>query len=265
MPEPITLVTSIAPRNIENQQSAIESWLRLGFSVTSLNTQTEADTLRQHFRGINFSVVSRDASADCGKPLVFLNDVLGFLSRRGSPVCGLINSDIHLRASPMVVQFLLEQARKAMVLFSRTDVAGLDDPAGTVYKHGFDGFLFDKEILGFLPSTDFCLGQPWWDYWFPSYLLRLLRQYPLKYVAFPLAVHVKHELNWNDEGNYEKYGMHFLKILDPRSHDAFLAYAPDQLRKSLNAYSFNVAASILLQSQWLSYVANQDPGPIASR
>src|SRR3989304_824708 len=127
MSEHTLLVTSIAPHNVENQQRAIESWLRLGFSVASLNTPSEVDKLKPLFAGVEFVAVQKDAQADCGKPLVYLTDVVAFLRSRGSPICGLINSDIHLRAAPETVQFPLREAGNSMVIANRIDVGPLDD------------------------------------------------------------------------------------------------------------------------------------------
>jgi hypothetical protein len=246
------LVTSIAPHNVENQQRAIESWLRLGFSVSSLNTPSEIDQLKPLFGNVEFVAVQRDAQADCGKPLVYLNDVVAFLGSRGSPVCGLINSDIHLRATPETVRYLLEEAKNSMVLASRTDVKTLDDATGEVYKFGFDVFLFDRSILDILPPTEFCLGQPWWDLWLPSCLIHPPRRFPLKFVSFPIAFHIELAKNWANDGSYEKYGMQFAKFLDQGTHDALLKQSPETLRSSLESLRLNVAMAILFESRWIS-------------
>jgi hypothetical protein len=252
MSNPTLLVTSIAPHNIENQQRAIESWLRLGFSVSSLNTPSEVDQLKPLFGNVEFVAVQRDARADCGKPLVYLNDVVAFLASRGSPVCGLINSDIHLRATPETVRYLLAEAKSAMVLASRTDVKTLDDATGEIYKFGFDVFLFDRAILDILPSTEFCLGQPWWDLWLASCLMHTPRKFPLKFAAFPVAFHIEDAKNCGDDGNHEKYGMQFAKFLDLSTHDSLLKQPPAMLRSSLESLSLNVAMAILFECQWLS-------------
>jgi hypothetical protein len=250
----IKLVTSIAPRNIENQQRAVASWLQLGFSVTSLNTAAEAEQLRPQFEGVEFSTVSRDARAECGRPLVYLNDVFAFLRASGTPVCGLINSDIHLRGTLATRDFVIDQARGSMVIASRSDVDSLDQVAGEVYVHGFDLFLFDSQILDFLPVTRFCLGQPWWDYWFPYFLsLRSPKPYPVKLLAFPFAVHIRHANNWSTD-YFEKYGMHFLECMDPQVHKALRDQSPDKRWDSISVYSAQVRMAILHRSKWLSYL-----------
>ncbi len=252
MSNPITLVTSVAPHNIENQQAAIASWQRLGFAVTSLNAVEEADALAPRFPDVSFFRVSRDARSDCGKPLVYLSDIAAFLRQHGTPVCGLINSDIHLRADPETVRYLVEEARGSLLVASRMNVNGLGDPWGEIYKHGFDAFFFDKSVLDLLPMTHFCLGQPWWDFVLPACVLRPPKKLALKFIAFPFAVHLRHELKWDTSGNYEKYGLHFLQAFDPQRYDMLSKQPPEQLRGSLCTHSVHIAAMILLNSQWLA-------------
>lgn len=258
MTERTLLVTSIAPHNIENQQLAIESWLRLGFSVTSLNSPAEMAQLETEFKDVEFVGVQKDALEDCGKPLVYLNDVISFIKANGSPVCGLVNSDIHLQATPATIGYLIGQAKGSMVLCNRTDVDSLEQDAGEVYKYGFDVFLFDRLVLDMLTPTEFCLGQPWWDYWLASRFIKSPQgapcRFPLKLASFPFAVHVRHEKQWDHSGNYEKYGLHFAKYLDASTHEALRAQPAATLRNSLYSVSVNVAATVLLQAQWLSYI-----------
>lgn len=258
MVERTLLVTSIAPHNIQNQQLAIESWMRLGFSVTSLNASSEIEQLKPVFSDVEFVAVEKDALQDCGKPLVYLNDVIEFLHANGSPVCGLINSDIHLRATSEMINYLIGQAKGSMVICNRTDVDTLDQDAGEIYKFGFDAFLFDKAVLDMLTPTEFCLGQPWWDYWLASRFMQSPQTGPSKFAfklaSFPFAVHVRHEKKWDHSGNYQKYGLHFAKYLDPATYNSLNPQSPDVLRNSLYSLSVNVAATLLLQAQWLSYV-----------
>lgn len=250
MSERTMLVTSVAPHNIENQRRAIESWLHLGFSVTSLNSKEEADHLRPLFEDVEFSLVARDAHVECGRPLVYLDDVVAFLRQRGTPVCGVINSDIHLRATPATMRFLLDEARGSLVFANRVDVDSLESMTGENFSRGFDLFLFDHAILRYLPSTRFCLGQPWWDYWLPSCLFKV-PSVRLKLLAFPLALHVKHALNWHLD-NFDKYGLHFVQCFEPEVHRRMLSETPEKQKESTRSYNLQALAMIWLRSQWLS-------------
>jgi hypothetical protein len=244
------LVTSVAPHNVENQQRAIESWRNLGFSVTSLNSEDEANQLRPLFEGVEFSLVARDARAECGKPLVYLNDVFAFLRQSGTPVCGVINSDIHLRATPATIRHLLDEAKDSLVFANRVDVDTLESTTGEVFSRGFDVFFFDRAITKYLPLTRFCLGQPWWDYWLPSCMFKV-PSIRLKLLAFPLALHVRHALNWHLD-NFDKYGLHFVQCFEPEVYRRMLGEAPEKQKESMRSYNAQVLAMIWLRSQWLS-------------
>lgn len=252
----VKLVTSVAPHNIESQRRAIDSWLHAGFSVTSLNIEPEIAQCRGAFPDIDFQPVVRDARPECGRPLVYLDDIFAFLKRHGSDVCGLINSDIHLRADEAKVRYVVDQARGSLVLACRTDVESLDNRIGEVYKHGYDVFLFDRAILDLVPSSKFCLGQPWWDYWFPSRFFRPPRPIPLKLVTFPFAAHVKHSSNWNRDRNFEKYGLYCMQFSEPDKARALANQPSEQLRLSIGLYSVQIARTIWQRCQWLSYAAD---------
>jgi len=116
MHDQVKLVTSVAPHNVENQRRAMDSWLNADFSVISLNAESEIAKVRKLFPEIVFQPVARDASADCGRPLVYLDDAFAFLRTNGTEVCGLINSDIHLRADETTVRYVVEQAHGSLLL-----------------------------------------------------------------------------------------------------------------------------------------------------
>lgn len=251
------LVTSITPDNIEPQRLAIESWLGLGFPVTSLNTELEIEALKPLFENVEFVAVPGEAPAGNAPAPIRMSDVIAFLHRAQSQICALIKPDIRLVAKPETVHHLLEQARNSMVLASRTDVRTPGDATGEINKSGFDVFFFDRSILGILPPSEFCLRQPWWDHWLPSCLIRPPRRFPLKFASFPFAIHAGDSTRWHDDDSYERYGMRFAKFLDPSTHDSLLTQPPDARRRSLDALTLNVAMAILFESQWISCLAER--------
>jgi hypothetical protein len=250
--QPITLVTSLAPHNADNQRRAMDSWRHAGFSVTSLNAEPEIDQVRKLFPDMDVRAVARDASADCGRPLVYLDDAFAHLRENGSQVCGLVNSDIHLRSDESTIRYVTGEARGSLVLASRTDLDSLESRHGETFKHGFDVFLFDRAILDLVPASRFCLGQPWWDYWFPACFIRPRRPVPLKLVTFPFIAHVRHPSDWNRHRNFEKYGLHCLQFFEPARAQELAKQSPDPLRLSVGQYSVQVAQAIWRHSRWLS-------------
>jgi len=193
----VPIVTSIAPKGIEKQKRAIQSWLDLGFEVLSLNIQKEIDLLQPEFPGVTFVRAPRDGSRRAGRPYVYIDDMLSVLAKTGHQVVGIVNSDIVLRAQPSLPDYLAQEARGCFLYGSRIDIDQPDDGAGRVYHRGFDIFFFDRSVIGKIPSTDFMLGIPWWDYWLP--FAPLLHNITVKRIETPLAYHVWHETNYSDE------------------------------------------------------------------
>ncbi|MBU1191898.1 MAG: sulfotransferase [Gammaproteobacteria bacterium] len=205
----ITVATSIAPKGIEKQQRAIASWLALGFRAVSLNTADEIAQLQVHFPQVEFITVGRDGTQLAGKPYVFLDDVLGYLRNASSDrICGIVNSDIILRASADLISYIWHEADGALVYGSRVDIQSADDAEGSLYHRGFDFFFFDRNAIGKLPKTNFMLGVPWWDYWVPVGFQ--LAGVPIKRLDSRIAYHVWHTTNYSTE-ILLKFGREFVE------------------------------------------------------
>lgn len=215
----ILIVTSIAPGNVEEQKLAISSWQALGFSVVSLNSLEEINHLQPIYSNITFHPVVRHAQAETGKPLVYLNDIISYLSKSGTKICGIVNSDIHLRANPDLVDYLAREAINSMIFGSRIDVWSLNYKEESVeYDSGFDYLFFDSEILKYYPLDNFCLGMPWWDYWIIVALMK--HEVKLKKLSAKIAYHHFRQTRYSQK-NWLKYGIeiakYYLDISDYKS------------------------------------------------
>jgi hypothetical protein len=157
----ITIVTSVAPRNIEKQRLAIKSWIDLGFHVVSINTAQEVEIISVQMPEIEFHVVQSDGASLFGKPFIFLNDVFDYFRKSDTPVCGIVNSDIHLKTDPGFLDFLHAETRESLIFGSRVETKSPGSTEGSIYKLGFDYFFFDRSILSIFPDEIFCLGMPW--------------------------------------------------------------------------------------------------------
>ena len=210
----VVIVTSIAPKNQEKQRVAIDSWQALGFSIVSLNIQSEIDQLQPLYQNVLFHAVTRDAHSEAGRPLVYLDDVLLYLRQHGTRIGGIVNSDICLRADSNFRLFIAEESVNSLVFGNRIDIASIDDVYlqsldwidNTVgkYEYGFDYFFFDTSIIDLYPTEAFCIGMPWWDYWMPAALLPT--NINLKLLDSRIAYHVVHPTNFSDLA-WRKYGM----------------------------------------------------------
>jgi hypothetical protein len=208
----ITIATTIAPTNIDVQQKAVASWLKLGFHVISVNSAAEVDLLKDSFPGVTFVTAARDASAVAGKPFIYFDDILKALEAGGSRICGIVNSDICLEADDNFPAFIAGHACNDLVFGSRMDIENPGATEGDEYAVGFDFFFFDRSLIGLFPPSDFCLGIPWWDYWAP--LIPVIMGVPVKQLITPVAYHLKHPANWQPQF-FETYGrkiLHYLKV-----------------------------------------------------
>lgn len=212
----ILIATSIAPNNIGQQQAAVASWTKLGFSVVSLNIPEEIEQLARYFPDIRFVPAERSAKDLAGRPLIFINDLIDYLRKCDSVICGIVNSDIHFQADDGFRAFLTEQASNSFVCGSRVDVDTMDSGKGEFYDRGFDYFFLDPSILDCYPSEDFCIGMPWWDYWIA--IVPILRGKPVKLLISPIAFHIRHETKYFSEHWYD-FAKKLFKHVDETLYD----------------------------------------------
>lgn len=210
----VVIVTSIAPKNQEKQLAAIDSWQALGFSVVSLNIQSEIDQLQPLYQNVLFHAVTRDAHSEAGRPLIYLDDILLYLRQHGTRTGGIVNSDICLKADSNFRLFIAQESVNSLVFGNRINLQSIDevylqsldwiDNTVGKYEHGFDYFFFDTSIIDLYPTQEFCIGMPWWDYWMPAALLPT--NVNLKFLDSRIAYHVVHPTNFSDLA-WRKYGM----------------------------------------------------------
>jgi len=195
----ITLVTSIAPKNILNQKAAILSWMESGFRIISCNCLQEIEVLKDEFPMVEFVETERDATAVMGKPCPYIYDMLQILKQSKCEVGGIVNSDIHLRNfSKDMYEFLFQEAKSKAVFMRRHEVDTLDDAQNLnsfMYLGGIDAFFFSKGILHLLPDDNLILGQIMWDYWIPIYLDKM--GIGIKELINPVIFHVRHSAQWD--------------------------------------------------------------------
>ena len=191
----ITVATSIAPRGIEKQARAVESWLQRGFDVISVNAQDEISLLSGLFPKVRFIPAHRTALEKIGKKLVYVNDVCSALQACNTRFCGIINSDIVFADAPDLIPFLHRHGTGSFIFGHRLDVENLDSSEGYPYIRGFDYFFFDRTFIKSIPAADFFLGATWWDLWLP-----LVAEHSGLQLIQPMerfALHQNHPIAWS--------------------------------------------------------------------
>ena len=200
MKKEIVLVTSIAPKNIENQQEAIGSWIANGFRVISCNVIEELESIQRYFPDVEFVELSRHAAEVIGKPCPYIYDLLQILKAKADAVCGIVNSDIHIRGiSEEFFDFVRESAETSVVFARRQEVEKAEDMHtldSCMFLGGVDLFLFHREMINAFEDDGLILGQAMWDYWLP--IMAKEHGIPLKELVNPVLFHIKHAFQWDD-------------------------------------------------------------------
>jgi GT2 family glycosyltransferase/Tfp pilus assembly protein PilF/SAM-dependent methyltransferase len=193
----VVVSTSLAPREIEIQSKAVESWINLGFKVFSINCQEEIGLLRESFPQVTFFEAKRNGKTRFGKPYIYFDDFLLFFKKFESNICGIINSDNILFSDIGLVSFIQKHARNSLVYGSRVEIKSLDNLDGDFYDKGFDFFFFDKSIISCFPESETCIGVTWWDYW--AAIIPALEGIEIKKLVSPLAYHITHQNRWDEK------------------------------------------------------------------
>jgi len=210
--EKIIVATSIAPRNIENQKKAIDSWIEAGLDVISFNCLEEYEAISNHFPNIQFNIVQRDGRNRFGKPYIFLDDIMEYFKDCDYDVCGIINSDIHLLGvDGGFGKYIYDEAKNSFVYGNRVEIKSLDNLNGMFYV-GHDYFFFDKQISYIYPREDFWIGQPAWDYWIV--FMPIISGFKVKKIINAIAYHIIHTIQWDNNLNIELHKMIVDKYFD---------------------------------------------------
>jgi|GEM_PF-1086694 hypothetical protein len=212
--ESFCVATSIAPGNVEIQTKAINSWLREGFHVVSINSGQEIEALSPIYPQVRFVESTRDARDKFAKPYIYFDDFLDFFKSSGYRRFGLINSDIVLAPLDDEGRNLIWKCTGHALLFgSRLNVESLDEPHdGTIFHMGYDFFFFDEHYLDLFPRSNFCIGLPWWDYW--AVVVPILKGMPTHRMISQIALHQIHEVKW-DPDVWHSLGDEFGQFMKP--------------------------------------------------
>lgn len=210
----VIIATSISPKGIEKQKYAINSWLEHGFEVISLNSPREIPELLEHFDSVKFYSSTRDAEQICGKPLVYINDIIQMLLSHGTKkdIFGIVNSDIIFRTDSDIKELIrIETQDNSLIYGHRLDVESIQDDGGEFYLAGFDYFFFNYDVANNYAKTDFAIGLPWWDYY--AIIWPIINGFSIKTITEGFAVHIKHP-SFYEDNHWVYYGDHLFDIVN---------------------------------------------------
>jgi hypothetical protein len=198
------IFTSIPPRLVRPQQGedvgeayqgmCVNSWLRAGLPVYSINTREEIAALRDRFPTVNLVEVPRALSSLRGAPTI--GQIFQTMAKYGYDVNVLINGDVGFVQDFQIERLLVRGASQALVFSSRFEMDRLGVPAEVANLGGFDLFAIGQKLLRAYDDEELQLGLPWWDYWLP--ILMLVRGGQVQRLFRPAIAHLRHEAAWSD-------------------------------------------------------------------
>lgn len=193
-------ITSISPSHInqDSQFKAVNSWLKLGVKVYSLNCDMEQDLLKDKYKDVTFVQVKRTREDLFKKSVIPINQLIDFGVRCEDNKDGLIvliNSDIILEENKEKFEKFKSYVNQGFVYVTRHNYNEVMKSC-IPESWGIDVFAFHKRIGNIFPRNEvFCMGVCFWDYWLP--FVAMNKGVKLFWINEKWAYHKTHKLQWN--------------------------------------------------------------------
>ncbi|MPM77080.1 hypothetical protein SDC9_124080 [bioreactor metagenome] len=195
---PVIIATSlVVAADMSCQMRAVDSWLKAGFAVVSLNRSEDIAVLKRDFPGISFAAFKHDTDTgdNYNARHVYINDLLNYLRQSSMAVCGIVEPDVCLYGENLAAT-IAKEAVNCLIYQEKNCIEGLQRFEGTAFP-SLGSIFFDRQVLACYPSETFIFDQPWWDYW--ALLIPLIAKIPIKHVTTPFAYHVNHIQHYDIE------------------------------------------------------------------
>lgn len=216
----IPLITSIPiRRSLDSEQvqfvddghlSCIKSWLDCGFSPISVNSFKEADDFQ--IPNVEMHLVEKDAYAETGKRLVYLEDMISAASKYGDGLVAITNADIDISLRARFDLLIEGLSVGSGAVGNRVDYSEGQRALNRTYKSGYDLHIFHINDLLKIDFSGFIFGAPWWDHYLP--IAMSLAGVKLYDTVESLGIqHRRHNERWNVGLWFELGRMYRKKLL----------------------------------------------------
>lgn len=216
------LVTSIPPRMNRIDSDGVEigdlylrrcvaSWSESGFDIYSINSLKERASVPL-IDGVQYVFLDRDALAEAGKPLVYLEDFLDAAVAGYQGPVAITNADILFSPGHSATELVSTIEKGGAVLHQRLDfhrLSSIDE--GQVYVQGLDLFLAHSDDLKKVSQNSFVFGMPWWDHYLPISLM--LNGVSVQCASTGAINHLIHQDRWDFDLWY-KFGCKFARCIE---------------------------------------------------
>lgn len=199
-------ITSISPNHINAgiQQKAIDSWVKLGMEVYSINSKKECEILEPIYTGVKFLQTVRTMEKTYGRPHVNISAIIDACKEmQGDEFC-IINSDIELTESVSLAN-VSKEILNNLVIANRINHNG--DYKGNTYLAGFDVFFIHRRFLDLFPQSMHAMGMTFVDYFIPYTATQNGVQVVI--IEQPFAYHLNHAAQYSKD-MWLKSGRFFL-------------------------------------------------------
>ena len=197
----MNIFTTINPNgNFEAQNEAMSSWAS-NFTIYSLNTKEDIDSIKDLYPYINF-IETEETYFYKNKKLIKLNAILKAIENSDKEYVCIVNSDIILNTN-MDISILLKDRYldKGVIIGTRFELDGDKEPYP--FTAGYDIFIFNKKNVNLFLNKNYVIGMPWWDYWIP--IISNKNSFTIYHINSKLIYHKTHQTNydgdvWNEFG-----------------------------------------------------------------
>lgn len=175
------ILTSLSPNhsNAENQQAAIDSWVKHGTAM-SINCKEEVELIAHKF-SIQFQQTKKTMEHIYNKPLVNINEFF------------TLGCDTLLTNSDIIIPELPELNQDGITIFSRYDYTN-NMAQAKKFENGFDVFYIPERFLQIFPPSIYALGACWHDYYTP--LTAINKGIPVYTYNKPYCFHKIHSVHY---------------------------------------------------------------------
>jgi hypothetical protein len=200
------LATSLSPNHINKsiQQTAIDSWNKLGFKCFSFNHESEIEVVSK-YNGISIINTGRTAKHIFNKHYVLISEIIDWFKTSNDNHFCIINSDIILNYDTKLVTQIKQSLSDNVIICHRQDYTKSKKESQT-YHLGIDAFFLHKTHLNAYPQSLLCIGQCFWDYHIPFTAIE--NGISVLNIQNKFAFHKKHEVQYSPK-NWETTGKIF--------------------------------------------------------
>jgi len=195
LPVTLTAVTSLNPNPLrkDRQLKCLLSWLNVGIEVLAVNTSEEFDGM-PWLNGIAEQFVSNETATAYDRPVQKVSSLIraGMLTGRQFM---LINSDIEINGDVSVLSSAIESQDRLTIGVRYNHQSGDGYESARRETAGLDVFVMTPEIAARIPSREFGIGKPAWDYWLPHQVR--LNGVKFNWIQRPLFFHESHAVGWS--------------------------------------------------------------------